>query len=505
MLYVFTTCALNFVPCAKLLARSVEKHLPDAKFVFVLTDEKPEDFNLEDEGLGEVLYLEDFQEELGNPRGWAFGHTIMELATAIKPFTAAKLMERSDCDAVMFFDPDCVLFGDLADLRQAIKEHSVVLTPHASELHVDKDWLFFEMNPLKVGSFNLGYFGFQNNNTGRAVAHWWRYRLKELCMIDPDRGLFTDQKWMDLLPGYIDDIKVMREPVYNIARWNTFQRKITKQGDTYLANGSPVEFIHFSGFYKIGPYVQGLYDKSSEPLIEEDSLEVLQELSLWYSEQLADVRTQAIYSAPWPFGLYKNGEEISEADRRRYRNSLELQEKYPDPFSTNSLDSYWLHCRKAERVEEEKAIKKLYPQSEVVNRSVHAHNSILRKMNSALEEQLAQTSAELVDVRNQSSSNLKSVQMLKELFFVSAPRLSDDAILRALDPLLSSGAFNGDKYLDANPDVRDAGFHPLVHYVRYGIAEGRNFGDTGVVPFFEANIDVFSHVVFESLKLSEMA
>ena len=81
-------------------------------------------------------------------------------------------MAREDCDAVMFFDSDCLIYDSLEQMREAIQTHSVVLTPHASLLHENADWIFFERNPLKVGAFNLGYFGLQNNETGRAIASW---------------------------------------------------------------------------------------------------------------------------------------------------------------------------------------------------------------------------------------------------------------------------------------------------------------------------------------------
>lgn len=36
--------------------------------------------------------------------------------------------------------------------------------------------------------------------------------------------------------------------------------------------------------------------------------------------------------------------------------------------------------------------------------------------------------------------------------------------------------FNGPLYLDANPDVKKAGMNPLVHYLRFGVFEGRSLG-----------------------------
>lgn len=404
MLYVFTTSALNFVPCAKLLCQSVKSKMTNVKFVFGLTDRKPADFNLEDEGFDEVLYLDDFAEELGNPLGWAFGHDIMELATALKPFVAAKLMERSDCEGVMFFDPDCVVLNDMTPAIKELETASVLLTPHACDLHVNDQQMFFEFNPLKVGSFNLGFFCFKNDDTGRAVANWWRKRLRDYCLIDPDRGLFTDQKWMDLLPSYIDTLKVLRSPVYNIARWNTFQRPIEKRGDDYYVRGQKVQFIHFSGFYKVGPYVRGLYDRQSEKLIK--NREVLDELSLWYSSELTQARTQPAYIAPWALGRYGNGVEIPSSHRRRYKSETQCQERYPDPFDVSRLDSFYAHCLAEDAIEAETRFESFPEFRDAINHSVRGNNQLLREYTTALEDQVRALQAEHNHVRADLSSLL---------------------------------------------------------------------------------------------------
>lgn len=477
MLYVFTSCALNFVPCAKLLAASVKTQMPNSRFVLVLTDARPDAFRLEDEGFDEVLYLEDFADQLDNPRGWAFGHDIMELATAIKPFTAAMLMEREDCDAVMFFDPDCVLFGKMTEMRAALSTHSVVLTPHASLMHENSDWLFFERNPLKVGGFNLGFFGLQNNHTGRAVASWWRFRLRDNCLLAPEEGLFTDQKWMDLLPCYTDDIKVMREPVYNIARWNTFQRRISKrvtrktEKTTYLADSKPIEFVHFSGFYKVGPYVQGLYDNSSEPLIED--LTVLQELSVWYSEQLDAARSHPEYAEPWKLGYYGNGEEIPRSDRRRHKASPALQSRYPDPFAVTALDSFWLHCRQQDRIDDETRFQAVAPADVIIGESTLARNALLREQSQIYERQFAQMSGELEELRDRLTASEARVQQIEAGLLSALQNADKRRIHEIFGWTLDEKHFDPEMYLKHNPDVSESGMTPLEHFIRYGLAENR--------------------------------
>ncbi len=265
MNYAFTSCALNYFPNAKILASSVRKHMPDAKIVFCLTDVEPKGFDPTKEGFDEYWRMEDLRPQIPNLEQWIFRHDVMELATAVKPFVLSALLERDDCDSVLFFDPDCELHSPCSEIRQSVSENSITLTPHCTKPHTEDELVFFELNQLKVGAFNLGFFGVRNDEEGRQFAHWWRHRLKNYCIIDESRHLFTDQKWIDLVPSYFSSLNVLRSPTYNVARWNTYQRKVEKSDDgTILVDGNPLNFIHYSGFLKKGSYVKGLYDVKSE-------------------------------------------------------------------------------------------------------------------------------------------------------------------------------------------------------------------------------------------------
>lgn len=472
MIYVFTVCPLNFVPGAKLLAESVRKHLPGARAVLGLADARPTGFDLKDEGFDVVLYLEDFKAELGNPLGWTFGHTAMELMTALTPFVARKLMERRDCEAVLFFAPHCLIYGELPAIRDGLKTHSVLLTPHASQMHEVEPWIFFERNILKVGGFDPGFIGLRNNEIGKAVASWWRFRLKYDCVIDPDKGLLTDQKWIDLLPCYIDDIKVIREPAYNVAHWNTFQRTVSKESGQYLVDGMPAQFVHFSGFdNKIGAYARGLYDSSSEPHI--TNIEPLQELSLNYSERLAAARTQGTYADSWAFGRYGDGREIPRADRRRYRKFKELRERFPDPFSTVRLESYSLYCRKQEKVELEAAAPRQAGLYDHVPRSVLAHNEILRQLNDAFSVRLTEA---IRSTQSQVEATAAILGKLRRWISDRVANMDESELAAAKAELIATGHFDCAQYLEANPDVAQAGVEPFLHFIHSGIHKGRLLG-----------------------------
>src|SRR5205807_1871850 len=81
-----------------------------------------------------------------------------------------------------------------------------------------------------------------------AFLRWWEERLEDDCRIDVAHGLFTDQKWIDLVPGLFPSTAILRDPAYNVAFWNMHERQITREGDGYRVNGRPAAFFHISGF-----------------------------------------------------------------------------------------------------------------------------------------------------------------------------------------------------------------------------------------------------------------
>jgi len=101
---VYTSITKSYLPKARVLAKSVKKFHPDWTFVLLYSDDLPAGFNLVEEPFDEVLTIED----LGIPdwKQWAFGHTVVELCTAVKGTAAEVLAQRPGVDKVMYLDPD---------------------------------------------------------------------------------------------------------------------------------------------------------------------------------------------------------------------------------------------------------------------------------------------------------------------------------------------------------------------------------------------------------------
>ncbi len=332
MLYCFTTCAFNYVPNAVLLGKSLSTHLPDARRVLLITDSVPPNYDSNWSGFHEVWTLDDLEEDLDHVMPWVFGHTVMELATAVKGFVLSKLLERDNCDAALFFDPDCELHSGVPCVLSALKDNDIILTPHTCLPHLNADWIKFEINQHRVGTFNLGFLGVANTASGREFANWWWDRLKRHCIIDPARHLFTDQKWIDLVPSYFDSVAVLRDSTMNLARWNTFQRVVSREASGgILVDGRPLDFVHYSGFLKIGTDNLGLYDVLSKPWV--NDLNVLDDLTRDYARRLAPYQSRRECSADWGLMRYRSsGTEIPLEHRRVFKAKPSLWSLFSDPF-----------------------------------------------------------------------------------------------------------------------------------------------------------------------------
>src|SRR3954469_16446845 len=106
--HLVTIAAGNYLPKVRVLFRSVREHHPDWKLHVVIADVAREETALASVGHDEVHYLADLG--IPNWRRWAFGHSLIELATAMKPFALRRVLARPDCKAAIFMDPDIAVF-----------------------------------------------------------------------------------------------------------------------------------------------------------------------------------------------------------------------------------------------------------------------------------------------------------------------------------------------------------------------------------------------------------
>jgi hypothetical protein len=328
-IHVFTSVTTNYIPKARVLATTVKKVYPSLVFHLVLSDEPPEGFALLNEPFDNLLMVDDFP--IDNLKQWIFSHRLVELCTAVKGCAMETIFEKHGAEKVFYFDPDIAVFGRMQELSRELDSSSILLTPHQTRPEKNLQGIIDnEMCSLRHGVFNLGFIGVANTAAGREFSQWWRDRLLHFCRDDYKRSLFTDQKWVDLVPGMFDGVKILRSPGFNVATWNLSSRTATgsvQQG--IQINGEDLGFYHFSGLDS-GAQERQLKEYGSHS-------PVLFDLREWYIDACEKQGQKQLGAVPCKYNYFDNGKSITDDQRRLYSSRKDLRDNFPDPFSTSKL------------------------------------------------------------------------------------------------------------------------------------------------------------------------
>ncbi len=342
---VATIVARNYLSFARVLALSLRAHHPHVPFLAVVAADPDTDWQLEGEPF-EVVALDN----LGIPdlRRICFRSSRQELAVTVKPFLMRHLLDRG-VNGAIFLDPDVLVVGDLTPLFVEVTQHAMVLTPHLLQPLEGEARIARELNILQSGTFNAGFVGASDVPAARSALAWWQDRLLADCTAAVERGVYYDQRWLDLIPILFDDVGVIRDAGCNIAYWNLPERhlQVSSEG-IILANGAPARFFHFSGFEPEHPSVPSRFS----PWRWDESFGVAAGIYRQYAEMLMAAGYDGTRRTTYGFDYFDNGAPISPQARDLYKSLGATAADFGDPFQTNRPDSYfrWLSDNHPEAV-----------------------------------------------------------------------------------------------------------------------------------------------------------
>jgi hypothetical protein len=322
---VYTSATYTYFSRARTLAESVKRFHPEWHMCLVCPDDPPAGVTIDwsTEKFDSVITLEDLQ--IPAIKSWLFRHNVIELCTAVKGLAMQALQARG-FEHVLYIDPDIVVFSSLDNVTELLSSHSILLTPHqVTPETTDRAVIDNEWGSLKHGVYNLGFVGVHTDTVGAAFASWWAQRLHDYCRDDVPNGLFTDQRWCDLVPAMFDRVYIVRDPGYNVASWNISNRRvrILDSGDI-VVNDSPLKFFHFTKVDHVGETMLRRYA--------DRELDVL-ELMYWYRGQLKKNALEGVPDRYWAYNRYEDGSFIEPNARRSYATLQDAARKFPDPFS----------------------------------------------------------------------------------------------------------------------------------------------------------------------------
>lgn len=269
-----------------------------------------------------------------------------EFSTALKPLLLRFLLTTVP-PTITYIDPDIWVHAPLDDLSELATKHGIVLTPHRTVPLPPDDRTPSELDLRSAGVFNLGFVALGEGSA--AFLDWWAERLRFDAVRDPAQELFTDQRWIDQVPGYFDHV-IVRDKGCNVAYWNLDEREITRYGDRYEVHGVPLRFFHFSGFNPKAPHVLTKHHAGAPRIL----LSERPAVAGICKEYAALVRAAGYDEKEDSYGydFLPNGIRIDPFMRRLYRRALlrldteRDGELLPDPMDPRSVDAFvaWLNA-----------------------------------------------------------------------------------------------------------------------------------------------------------------
>ncbi|HLP67346.1 MAG TPA: rhamnan synthesis F family protein [Rhizobium sp.] len=323
--HVYTSFSFAYLSRARILAQSLRLANPSWTIWAVIVDLPPA-------GFCDTDWESDFDFIL-NPevlfpdwKAFVFKHDIVEACTAVKG-KAMQYILAGGAKKVVYLDPDIAVFHPLDDIATELETASVILTPHQVEPNESpSDFQDNEQISLKYGIYNLGFIAVKNDEIGNAVASWWSDCLYRACYDQIEDGIFTDQKYCDLIPALFDRVRIERRPGFNVASWNISRRniRVTRNGDI-TANDDLLRFYHFTKINSDGEGMTTRFGAGNYSVFE---------IWNWYKRRLRALDHPDIPRRYWHYGCLEDGTPIPKRVRHFFRNNLEIM-RFENPFSVS--------------------------------------------------------------------------------------------------------------------------------------------------------------------------
>ena len=339
---VFTSICTNYAHKARTLAESVKKNIPDAKFLVCLTErEVPESMN--SPYFDEVILSKDMWE--GNFNRYIYKHAIVEASTSVKGHFFKYIIDHyPEEDKFVYLDPDCYVYSECVELRELLNTRPIVLCPHLLQPgNID-----MELSSTAHGVYNLGFLAVNRSEEAVKFINWWADRLYLFCYDDILKGIFTDQKWIDLAPCFFD-VEVFKHRGYDFATWSLLDCGMTKENGQYFVKGDPLRFIHFSGYgATIEKCMNDWLPEGEHPF---------RELYSEYSKLHEKNNEDNVSKTPWSYSKYYSGEDVDDELRVEYRSNNDVMFSIEDPFALSNKEMKHILTGKASAKKAERAIE----------------------------------------------------------------------------------------------------------------------------------------------------
>jgi hypothetical protein len=191
-----------------------------------------------------VHFIKDIKEEISKHIFRKYKNNNDKLRWSFKPVILKHIISVLGIEKVIYVDNDIAFFNDYTFLFDELAVHNVLLSPHNYSRNPQKNQNWLEAN-FRVGLYNAGFLGVNKNAIH--VLDWWAECCLYRCEKNMIRGLFDDQKYLDLFPIIEPNTLILSHKGCNVAEWNREICERTNSDNGVMINGKwNIVFIHFN-------------------------------------------------------------------------------------------------------------------------------------------------------------------------------------------------------------------------------------------------------------------
>jgi glycosyltransferase involved in cell wall biosynthesis len=320
----------NFMPFAKLTARSFLTHHPEFRAFLLLVDGEPPDAGMFTEG--HVVLLSELNLQHA---GWYTAKlTASEFTNAVKPVFLRYLAEFAK--HTVYLDCDIAVFSRLTEMVDLLEIRDLVLIPHMliPPPRPEQFWTHpTRADIFNSGLINAGCFAINLAKCCEFLAFWEEANLAPGAFYE-GAGYQTDQQHLNWALVMMPDVCVLRETRYNVAYWNLHDRDFRSEPGLepqtrFKVDRKPLGFFHFSGYDVYEKLRLSRHDGRHSVY----NLPAVAEILSWYSDQVLSCPTAGLLNEPYRFDRLANGFQLS----RFVRELLKKYEAYIPRFDTHTL------------------------------------------------------------------------------------------------------------------------------------------------------------------------
>lgn len=242
-------CTEEYLPYYRELYKSIKEHSPNSRQILYYIGDKHESALNEFHG-GKKPWIDDVLCINGWYENCDKSYNKLERICSLRARVVLNAFDMYERDKVIFCGAKIKFFNQPRELQRLLHDgYDAVVTPHITGPLPEDGKSPSNASVSFTGHISTDLVGFRKCPEIVKFLTWQDEIMK--TKVKTTNQTYLDQSWLNFLPFFVENVKILRDYSYNVAYWNYRQRRLQKlEGNWYT--GKVIE-------HKINPYGEEIH------------------------------------------------------------------------------------------------------------------------------------------------------------------------------------------------------------------------------------------------------